>query len=134
MILIANFGPVGAVKGLTNLHWCRGIMPRGLRSRYLLSFFLVFLVFLSPFSCTVSFQNDLKSSEEIRFESMSVGDSKVVEVESIPGNPYPSSDDFTIKIPQNSALDSLEFDLEPFVYTPSTYGYNNHKWDSQNYW
>ena len=106
-------------------------MPRGLRSRNFLSFFLVFLVFFSPFSCTVSFQNDLKSSEEIRFESMSVGDSKIVEVF---GHPYPSSDDFTIKIPQNSALDSLEFDLEPFVYAPSTYGYNNHKWDSQNDW
>ena len=105
-------------------------MARELRSRNYLAFFLVFLIFLSPFSGIIFFENDLKLSKEIRNESISIGESKIIDVL---GNPFPSSDEFTIEIPKNNALDTLEFNLEPLVYTPPS-SFNDHNWESQNDW
>ena len=77
-------------------------MARELRSRNYLAFFLVFLIFLSPFSGIIFFENDLKLSKEIRNESISIGESKIIDVL---GHPFPSSDEFTIEIPKNTKLD-----------------------------
>jgi len=55
-------------------------MARELRSRNYLAFFLVFLIFLSPFSGIIFFENDLKLSKEIRNESISIGESKIIDV------------------------------------------------------
>jgi len=106
-------------------------MERRCHGNNFLASLLIFLVFLSPFSGIIVFEDELTLSQEIRNKSsILIGDSKIVEVS---GHPNPSSDDFLINIPKNNALDSLEFDLEPLVYTPPL-GYNNHQWESQNDW
>ncbi len=101
-------------------------MARESWTRNFLAISLIFLVFFSPFSGILYFEDELESGLNVT-KSTSVGSSEVVKINNFPGG---YSEDFSISIPENNALDLLEFDLEPLVDISSDHIH----WESQNHW
>ena len=107
MILITNFGPYGAVKGLTNLQDTRGSMASMHLRANLLAIFMIFIMIFSSFS--VFLLNNYELEEKSNNSKMTlIGDSEIVEVSTFPNG---FSEDFSLIIPEENALDILEFDL-----------------------
>ena len=127
MIFVTNFGPIGAVKGLTNLQEPRGVMASMFRRANLLAIFMALLMILTPFSTILFFDDELDQYGKNNKKRTLIGDSERVEIINYPNG---FSEDFSLSIPENDALDALEFDLEPLVDISS----DDHEWNSQSDW
>ena len=126
MILITNFGPYGAVKGLTNLQDTRGSMASIHLRANLLAIFMIFIMIFSSFSLFLLNNYELEKKSDNSKMTL-IGDSEIVEISTFPNG---FSEDFSLIIPEDDALDALEFDLEPIVDIST----DEHSWSTQSDW
>jgi hypothetical protein len=82
---------------------------------------------LTPYANIFSFEKEEFESDNFYKNSIGIGESSIIKI-----NNYPDgfSEELELSIPENEALDLLEFDLEPVVDVSS----DQHVWDSVNHW
>jgi len=102
-------------------------MASGFWRGNLLAVFIVFLVVFSPYSNSSIFDFELDDMPKDTKKVILVGDSEIIQISNYP---HGYSEEFVLSIPENDALDLLEFDLQPSVDISS----DHYNWDSQSDW
>ena len=92
----------------------------------LLAIFMMLIMVFSSFSNLLFDDNHLENMSSNSKMTL-IGESEIVQVNSFPNG---FSEDFSLLIPEDNALDLLEFDLEPIV----DISIDDHQWSSQNDW